>query len=161
MASVKQKLEDIQLKSEKTLSDFKRRNKNDFIMYGENSNYNGHIQQLRHFKERIRKKIQTLDKEECTMTISSLMSEYNSINSDSEKLTMYMRSEIDNNEKEKWYSDNFDTWQSLPPRQECKDFPISERLKYSYSRLILFKYLEDRWKIHTFGSNLGSRLEFF
>ena len=88
MASVKQKLEDIQLKSEKTLSDFKRRNKNDFIMYGESSNYNGHIQQLRHFKERIRKKIQNLDKEECTMTISSLMSEYNSINSDSEKLTL-------------------------------------------------------------------------
>ena len=54
------------------------------------------------------KKIQNLDKEECTMTISSLMSEYNSINSDSEKLTMYMGSEIDNNEKEKWYSDNFD-----------------------------------------------------
>jgi|TARA_A200000159_G_C7334321_1_gene344370 glucan-binding YG repeat protein len=161
MASVKQKLEDIQLKSEKTLSDFKRRNKNDFIMYGETSNYNGHIQQLRHFKDRIRKKIIDLKKEECTMTISSLMNEYNSIDTDSERLTQYMRIELDNNEKEKWYNKQFDTWQNMPPRQECKDFSIDERLKYSYGRLILFKYLEDRWKIQTFGKDLGSRLDFF
>ena len=77
-----------------------------------------------------------------------------------ESLIESMNNEYENNSKSKWYNDNFDTWVSLPVRQDCREYSLTERLRYSQCRLDMFEYMENKFKKIIF-PNIADRLDFF
>jgi hypothetical protein len=71
-----------------------------------------------------------------------------------------LQKEYDNLDKQTWYTNHFDNWKMMPERQDCEQYPMSDRLEYSKCRLTMFNHLEKEWKKQTF-PNLHERLEFF
>ena len=147
-----QQLEDLRLKCENVLSQFKKRHCENFVKFGD-TQCDAQIQ-----------RILTLTTKIDSVLVDHLYEEYSTLEkSDDElqdELTVSLRNEYDNIEKEQWYSDNFENWRGLPDRQDCDEYPISQRLHYSRCRTKMFDHVEREWKKKTFPT-LHERLEFF
>lgn len=147
-----QRLEDLRLKCENVLSQFKKRHCENFVKFGD-TQYDTQIQ-----------RILTLTTKIDSVLVDQLYEEYSSLEKSDEELQgeliESLQKEFENTEKGQWYEDNFESWRGLPERQECDDYPISQRLHYSKCRTKMFDHVEKEWMKKTFPT-LHERLEFF
>jgi len=147
-----QRLEDLRLKCEHVLSHFKKRHCENFVKFGD-TQYDAQIQ-----------RILTLTTKIDSILVDQLYEEYSTLEKSDEELQgeliESLQKEFENTEKGQWYEDNFESWRGLPERQECDDYPLSQRLHYSKCRTKMFDHVEKEWKKKTFPS-LHERLEFF
>ena len=157
------RLENFRLKCEETLSNFKRKRRDNFVKYGD-TNYDEHISRLLSLTSKIDNEIRHISASEDTTVVNDLIEEYDVIEkSESElqqELIESLQSEFDNLDKEVWYGQQFGNWKEMPSRQECDSYPLPQRLRYSQCRRVMFDHLEHDWKKKTF-PNLYNRLEFF
>lgn len=147
-----QRLEDLRLKCENVLSQFKKRHCENFVKFGD-TQYDAQIQ-----------RILTLTTKIDSVLVDQLYEEYSSLEKSDEELQgeliESLQKEFENTEKGQWYEDNFESWRGLPERQECDDYPISQRLHYSKCRTKMFDHVEKEWMKKTFPT-LHERLDFF
>ena len=147
-----QRLEDLRLKCENVLSQFKKRHCENFVKFGD-TQYDAQIQ-----------RILTLTTKIDSVLVDQLYEEYSSLEKSDEELQdeliESLQIEFENTEKGQWYEDNFESWRGLPERQECDDYPITQRLHYSKCRTKMFDHIEKEWMKKTFPT-LHERLEFF
>ena len=147
-----QRLEDLRLKCENVLSQFKKRHCENFVKFGD-TQYDAQIQ-----------RILTLTTKIDSVLVDQLYEEYSSLEKSDEELQgeliESLQKEFENTEKGRWYEDNFESWRGLPERQECDDYPLSQRLHYSKCRTKMFDHVEKEWMKKTFPT-LHERLEFF
>lgn len=147
-----QRLEDLRLKCENVLSQFKKRHCENFVKFGD-TQYDAQIQ-----------RILTLTTKIDSVLVDQLYEEYSSLEKSDEELQgeliESLQKEFENTEKGQWYEDNFESWRGLPDRQECDDYPISQRLHYSKCRTKMFDHVEKEWMKKTFPT-LHERLDFF
>ena len=148
----RQQLEDLRLKCENVLSQFKKRHCENFVKFGD-TQCDAQIQ-----------RILTLTTKIDSVLVDQLYEEYSSLEKSDEELQdeliESLQIEFANTEKGQWYEDNFESWRGLPERQECDDYPISQRLHYSKCRTKMFDHIEKEWMKKTFPT-LHERLEFF
>ena len=147
-----QRLEDLRLKCENVLSQFKKRHCENFVKFGD-TQYDAQIQ-----------RILTLTTKIDSVLVDQLYEEYSTLEKSDEELhdelIESLQVEFENTEKGQWYEDNFENWRGLPERQECDDYPLSQRLHYSKCRTKMFDHIEKEWMKKTFPT-LHERLEFF
>jgi hypothetical protein len=147
-----QQLEDLRLKCENVLSQFKKRHCENFVKFGD-TQYDAQIQ-----------RILTLTTKIDSVLVDQLYEEYSSLEKSDEELQdeliESLQLEFENTEKGQWYEENFENWRGLPDRQDCDEYPISQRLHYSRCRTKIFDHVEREWKKKTFPT-LHERLEFF
>jgi len=147
-----QRLEDLRLKCENVLSQFKKRHCENFVKFGD-TQYDAQIQ-----------RILTLTTKIDSVLVDQLYEEYSSLEKSDEELQdeliESLQLEFENTEKGQWYEENFENWRGLPDRQDCDEYPISQRLHYSRCRTKIFDHVEREWKKKTFPT-LHERLEFF
>jgi hypothetical protein len=148
----RQQLEDLRLKCENVLSHFKKRHCENFVKFGD-TQYDAQIQ-----------RILTLTTKIDSILVDQLYEEYSTIEKSDEELhdelIESLQVEFENTEKGRWYEDNFENWRGLPERQDCDEYPLSQRLHYSKCRSKMFDHVEGEWKKKTFPT-LHERLEFF
>ena len=147
-------------KYESALSDFKRKRRYAYISDENYINYNSHIERLMSMIDIIKSKLVTIESHENDARMRNLIDEYDAIADTNDDLIDSIRRELENSDKSDWYAKNFDNWCELPPRQDCDEYPIIDRLHYSKCRLAMFDHLETTWKKETFPT-LAHRLEFF
>jgi len=159
----RRRLENFRLKCEETLSNFKKKRRDNFVKYGD-THYDEHISRLLSLTSKIDDKINDIDVDEDSKIVNNLLDEYATIEkNDSEfqcELMNSLQIEFENLDKEVWYDQHFGNWKEMPPRQECDTYPLPQRLRYSQCRRVMFDHLEHDWKKKTF-PNLYNRLEFF
>ena len=147
-----QRLEDLRLKCENVLSQFKKRHCENFVKFGD-TQYDAQIQ-----------RILTLTTKIDSVLVDQLYEEYSTLEKSDEELhdelIESLQVEFENTEKGQWYEDNFENWRGLPERQECDDYPLSQRLHYSKCRTKMFDHVEKEWMKKTFPT-LHERLDFF
>ena len=147
-----QQLENLRLKCENVLSQFKKRHCENFVKFGD-TQYDSQIQ-----------RILTLTTKIDSFLVDQLYEEYSTLEKSDEELhdelIESLQKEFENYEKGEWYEDNFENWRGLPERQECDDYHLSQRLHYSKCRTKMFDHVEQMWKKKTFPT-LHERLEFF
>jgi hypothetical protein len=147
-----QQLEDLRLKCENVLSQFKKRHCENFVKFGD-TQCDTQIQ-----------RILTLTTKIDSVLVDQLYEEYSSLEKSDEELQDELidslQVEFENTEKGQWYEENFENWRGLPDRQDCDEYPISQRLHYSRCRTKMFDHVEREWKKKTFPT-LYERLEFF
>jgi hypothetical protein len=153
----KKKLENLQLKCDNILSDFKRRRKDNYVMNMNTGYYDDKINRVEYIQKKITEELQLMSIQKDMELIDSLFDEYNT----EEALIKSLQLEFDNIDKASWYDEHFDGWEPMPERQECDFFPVQSRLEYSRQRREMFDHLERKFKLKTFGPNLADRLEFF
>ena len=151
----RQCLVDFHLKCEEILSQFKRKRRDIFVKYGD-TQYDEQISKLLSLTTRIDKEIRDIDEQEDTKVVGNLFDEYGI----HDKLIHTLKCEFENDDKETWYSENFDNWSMMPQRQDCESYSLPDRLRYSECRLAMFDHLENEWKRNTFPT-MYNRLEFF
>ena len=147
-------------KYEDTLSDFKRKRRYAYISDEDYLEYNAHIDRLNDMADMIRARILHFESEENAKRVQDLIDEYANISDVHQELMESMNEEIKNMDKAAWYAENFENWRDMPERQDCDDYPITDRLQYSRCRRTMFEHLENSWKEETFPT-LAHRLEFF
>jgi hypothetical protein len=147
-----QQLENLRLKCENVLSQFKKRHCENFVKFGD-TQYDSQIQ-----------RILTLTTKIDSFLVDQLYEEYSTLEKSDEELhdelIESLQKEFENSEKGEWYEDNFENWRGLPERQDCDDYPLSQRIHYSKCRTKMFDHVEQMWKKKTFPT-LYERLEFF
>jgi hypothetical protein len=147
-----QRLEDLRLKCENVLSQFKKRHCENFVKFGD-TQYDAQIQ-----------RILTLTTKIDSVLVDQLYEEYSTLEKSDEELHSELieslQNEFENTEKGQWYEENFENWRGLPERQDCDDYPLSQRLHYSRCRTKMFDHVEREWKKKTFPT-LHERLDFF
>ena len=157
------RLENFRLKCEETLSNFKRKRRDNFVKYGD-TNYDEHISRLLSLTGKIDNEIRNININEDTIIVNDLIEEYGIIEKDESELQQELinslQYEFENIDKEVWYDQQFGNWKEMPPRQECDTYSLPQRLRYSHCRRIMFDHLEQDWKKKTFPT-LCDRLEFF
>ena len=147
-------------KYEDTLSDFKRKRRYAYISDEDYFDYNTHIEKLTNMIDIIKSKLSSMESRENSKRVRELIDEYDSISDTHEDLIESIRQELSNIDKNEWYALHFDNWREMPPRQDCDEYPIIDRLHYSKCRLDMFDHLENTWKRETFPT-LAHRLDFF
>lgn len=149
----RKELEDFRLKCVNAMSHFKKK----LIHDGDDEQ----IRRLLTLTSKIDEELRSLDSDEDEKIVDALYHEYEKLDtSASQSLIESVQIELNNMDKDMWYATNFDNWRGMPERQECDDYPVSERLRYSQCRVKMFDHLEHEWKQTTFPT-LASRLEFF
>jgi hypothetical protein len=147
-----QQIENLRLKCENVLSQFKKRHCENFVKFGD-TQYDSQIQ-----------RILTLTTKIDSFLVDQLYEEYSTLEKSDEELhdelIESLQKEFENSEKGEWYEDNFENWRGLPERQDCDDYPLSQRIHYSKCRTKMFDHVEQMWKKKTFPT-LYERLEFF
>ena len=139
-------MENLRLKCEELLSFFKKKRRDEFVKYGY-STCDDHISKILSLSTRVDE-----------MIVNELYGEFDS--NIQTKLVETLQKEYDNLDRQTWYTNHFDNWKMMPERQDCEQYPMSDRLEYSKCRLTMFNHLEKEWKKQTF-PNLHERLEFF
>ena len=148
----RQQLEDLRLKCENVLSHFKKKHCENFVKFGD-TQYDAQIRRLLLLTTKID-----------SILVDQLYHEYSTLGKSNEKLHDELidspRVEFENIEKSEWYNEHFNTWKGLPDRQDCDNYPLSQRLHYSRCRTKMFNHIEKEWKKKTFPT-LHERLDFF
>jgi hypothetical protein len=155
----RQHLEKFRLKCEQALSLFKKKRRDNFVRYGD-TQYDDHISRLLSLTSHIDRKIRTIDTHEDSKVVENLYDEYETFEDIHSTLINSLKQEFENIDKETWYDTHFHNWKTMPERQECEHYPITERLHYSKCRLKMFEHTENEWKKSVFPT-LHNRLEFF
>jgi len=156
----KTRLQTLHLKCENTLSDFKRKRRDIYLMNGDTHWYDDHIAKVECVKNKIQEEILNVQLIEDDTCVDTILNDYSLLNIE-DVLISSIRRELENIDKEQWYDSHFGRWEKLPERQECSNHSLEDRLKYSMQRCEMFDYLEYKYKTMIFGPNLASRLEFF
>lgn len=147
-------------KYEDALSDFKRKRRYAYINDEDYTEYNTYINKLEIMIELMRSRVSRIDAKEDSKRVRDLIDEYNDVSDVREELIESIHEELENMDKSEWYTKNFENWRDMPPRQDCDDHSIIDRLHYSKCRRTMFNHLEHSWKRETFPT-LAHRLEFF
>ena len=147
-------------KYEDTLSDFKRKRRYAYISDEDYLEYNAHIDRLNDMADMIRARLLHFESEENAKRVQDLIDEYANISDVHQELMDSIGEEIKHIDRATWYAKNFENWRDMPERQDCDDYPLLDRLRYSTCRRVMFNHLENVWKHETFPT-LADRLEFF
>lgn len=154
----KEKLLTLHSKCDTLLSDFKRKQRDAYLMYGDTNQYDEHVNKILFVRDKVQDEIRAISNQEDIRIIDDLIDDYIDYETD---LIESIRYELENIDKEKWYDENLGDWEKMPDRQDCDDYPPKERLRYSKKRREMFDHLEHKYKTKIFGPNLAGRLEFF
>lgn len=158
----KDKLLNLHSKCDALLSDFKRKQRDAYLMYGDTNQYHEHMNKILFVREKVQNEIRSMTNQEDIRLIDDLIDDYVDYETDVHtELIESIRQELENIDKEKWYDENFGDWEKMPDRQDCDEYPPKERLRYSKKRREMFDHLEHKYKTKIFGPNLAGRLEFF
>lgn len=147
------------LKCNEVLSQFKKKKRDNFIQRGD-TYCDEHVVRLLSLTSRVEDELRSMSTLKDTHMIDTLYEEYETLHDSHDELINSLRQECDNVDKESWYSEQFDTWKTMPERQDCESHALYERLHYSKCRRKMFDHLEREWKRNTFPT-LHDRLEFF
>lgn len=158
-----QKLSNFLLKCRETLTHFKKKQRDDFLQYGD-THFDNQVSKLSSLIATVENELRGLEVIENTRVIDDLHNEYETLELNivdlHNELVKSIEQELQNVDKEIWYNCNFDGWKRMPDRQEYDSYPLPQQLRYSRCRLKMFEYLEREWKKRTFPT-LHDRLEFF
>ena len=159
MEQHRDKLESFLVKCEEALTKLKEKRRFSFVHFGDSRN-DEQIKRLTELTERVVEELRGIDSDDDIKIVDQLCVEYEDLSDLRSELMSSLGEEFENIDKEIWYNQNFDDWKMMPERQECEEYPLAQRVRYSKCRRKMFKHLEDDWKKKTFPT-LHHRLEFF